>query len=87
MKEHKVLREQTIEAVFENVSGPREQVNETAVKIADKVMDVVIENYRSISEIQMILEAVRTGGQVQIDYVNPDEEDMERDSFVERACW
>ncbi len=57
-----------------------------AKKIADAVMDAIAENYRSITAVHSIVEAVRAGHHVQIAYADADE-DEDADPCIVRACW
>lgn len=52
----------------------------------DAVMDAIADNYRSITEVHSIVEAVRAGLRVQIAYEDPDEDDF-MDPYIVRACW
>lgn len=80
------MRHKIIGAVSDNMTCPEEKKMEAAAAIADTVMDAIDENYRSITEIHSIVEMVRAGYRVQIDYFDPDEDDF-MDEFVARACW
>lgn len=84
MDEYREVRQKTIQAVIENIPGQDEKAKEAAWKIADIVMDAIAENYRSISEVQAIVNAVRVGLKVQIAYAEPEEEE---NPYVVRACW
>ena len=86
MEEYRQMRKRTIQAVMETVKGPEAAVQGMAEKIADAVMDAIADNYRSITEVHSIVEAVRAGHRVQIAYADPDEDDF-MDPYVMRACW
>ena len=86
MEEYREVRKRTIQAVIETVKGPEAAVQEMAEKIADAVMDAIADNYRSITEVHSIVEAVRAGHKVQIAYADPDEDDF-MDPYMVRACW
>ena len=59
MEEYREVRNRTMQAVAETVEGPKGTVEKMAEKIADAVMDAIAENYRSITEVHSIVEAVR----------------------------
>lgn len=59
MEEYREVRNRTMQAVADTVEGPKETVEKMAEKIADAVMDAIAENYRSITEVHSIVEAVR----------------------------
>lgn len=86
MEEYREVRQRTIQAVMETVKGPEAAVMEMAEQIADAVMDAIADNYRSITEVHSIVEAVRAGFNVQIAYADPDADDF-MDPYVVRACW
>lgn len=86
MEEYREVRQRTIQAVMETVKGPEAAVMEMAEQIANMVMDAIADNYRSITEVHSIVAAVRAGLNVQIAYVDPDEDDF-MDPYVVRACW
>ena len=86
MEEYREVRNRTMQAVAETVEGPKETVEKMAEKIADAVMDAIAENYRSITEVHSIVEAVRAGHHVQIAYADADE-DEDADPCIVRACW
>lgn len=86
MEEYKEVRRRTIEAVLANMEGEREKVMEAAEKVADAVMEAIADNYRSITEVHSIVECVRAGMRVQIDYADPDELDF-MDPYTVRQCW
>lgn len=86
MEEYKEVRRRTIEAVLANMEGEREKVMEAAEKVADAVMEAIADNYRSITEVNSIVECVRAGMRVQIDYADPDELDF-MDPYTVRQCW
>lgn len=75
-----------IRAVQETVKGTKEEVEKTVEAVTDAVMDAIAENYRSITEINSIVAAVRAGERVQIEYADPDDPDF-MDSCVMRPCW
>lgn len=86
MEEYREVRNRTMQAVAETVEGPKGTVEKMAEKIADAVMDAIAENYRSITEVHSIVEAVRAGHHVQIAYADADE-DEDADPCIVRACW
>lgn len=86
MEEYREVRKRTIQAVMETVKGPEAEVMEMAERIADAVMDAIADNYRSITEVHSIVEAVRAGFNVQIAYADPDEDEF-MDPYVVRPCW
>lgn len=83
MEEHRELRELIMQAVAENM---KKDPDEAAGIVADKVMEAVSENFRSLTEIHSIVAAVRAGMNVQIAYADPDEDDF-MDPYIVRACW
>lgn len=85
MDEYKTVKDAIVAAVVENLPGTEPEIEKTAVQIADTVMEVITENYRSLTQVQSIVDAVRAGHRVQIAYYNPDEDEL--DGMVVRACW
>lgn len=85
MEEYKAVKETIWKAVQENMKAPEEVVKKAADAITDTVMDAITENYRSITEVQEIVEAVRAGHRVQIAYFDPEEDEL--DEMVVRPCW
>lgn len=83
MDEYKAVRDAIVAAVVENLPGP--EIEKVAAQIADTVMETITENYRSLTQVQSIVDAVRAGHRVQIAYYNPDEDEL--DEMVVRACW
>lgn len=81
MKEYEIVQKTIREAV-----KPYVKSKEAIEGVVDKVMDAISENYRSITEIHSIVDAVRAGYRVQIAYANPDEDDF-MDEMVVRQCW
>lgn len=79
------LRELVIDAVLDNVSGNREELIIAAHKVADCIIDEISENYRSLDEVHGIVDAVRAGQKVQVDYYDPDED--ETSDYVVKQCW
>lgn len=86
MEEYRAMREAILRAVQENVKGTKEEVEKAVEAVTEAVMDAIAENYRSITEIHSIVEAVRAGERVQIAYADPDDLDF-MDPYVVRACW
>lgn len=86
MEEYREVRQRTIQAVMKTVKGPEAAVMEMAEQIADAVMDAIVDNYRSITEVHSIVAAVRAGLNVQIAYADPDEDEF-MDPYVVRPCW
>ena len=85
MEEYREVRKAVVTAVLENFQqGDNEVIKKAAEAIAERVMDAVAENYRSITEIHEIVAAVREGINVQIAYFDPDEDE---DEMVVKACW
>lgn len=84
MSEYEDVEQKIIAAVLENIPGAldEEERMKIAVKIADTAMDAVLENYRSISEICDITDAVRAGIDMEIAYADPEEEP---NPFIYRA--
>lgn len=83
MEEHRELRELIMQAVAKNMDKEPE---EAAGIVDDVVMDAISENFRSLTEIQSIVVAVRAGHRVQIAYADPEEDDF-MDPYVVRPCW
>ncbi|MCD8286185.1 MAG: hypothetical protein LUD50_03035 [Clostridia bacterium] len=53
--------------------------------IQDKIMEAVTDNYRSLTEVQSIVDCVRSGQRVHVDYWDPeDEESMDP---LANPCW
>lgn len=86
MEEYRTMRETILRAVQENVKGTKEEVEKAVEAVTDAVMDVITENYRSITEIHAIVAAVRAGERVQIAYADPEDLDF-MNPYVVRACW
>lgn len=86
MEEYRAMREAILRAVQENVKGTKEEVEKAVEAVTEAVMDAIAENYRSITEIHSIVEAVRAGERVQIAYADPDDLDF-MNPYVVRACW
>ena len=83
MEEKRRLRERILAAIREG---------DGAEEIADEIMEAVAEDFRSISEINSIMEVVkaRCGYGVQIAYYDPDEEDTPDglpDPMTMKARW
>lgn len=91
MKEHKELRSKIIEAVMQGAAGaPEEKAKEAAGQIADEIMDAIAENFRSITEVEQIVEAVQAGHRVEVAYWDPEEDagpDGLPDPMIVRPCW
>ena len=86
MDEYKVMKDAIKRAVSENIPGIPEKEFEKAVsRITDTVMEAISENYRSITEVQDIVNAVRAGHKVEMQYYDPDENEL--DEMSVRACW
>lgn len=67
-------------------SRAREEKVDAAVELlTDAVIDKLREGYRSLEEVQQIVNSVRAGHNVQIAYGNPGEEDD--DECIIRPCW
>lgn len=60
-----------------------EKVDEAVELLTDAVIDRLHEGYRSLNEVQQIVDAVRAGHKVQIAYGQPDEDD----EYIARPCW
>lgn len=71
--------------VKEEIAGTKNDIDEAANKIADRIMDKIFDNYRRIDEVHQIVACVRAGIPVQIDYANPGEDEL--DEYVVKACW
>ena len=80
--EHEVMKNVIDIAVKE---GLRQKKNpdELADFIKTRVMEEIYEDFRSITEIHAIVDAVRCGMRVQVDYYN--EEDEENECVVRQA--
>ncbi len=87
MKEYTEVRQRIIRAVTETVSESKASVEDMAERIANEVMDAIEDNYRSITEVHDIVNAVRTGAKIQIAYADPDEDDLLEDTYAVKACW
>lgn len=88
MDEYVEVRQKIITAVMENIPDAVDEIERAKIaeKIADVAMDAVAENYRSISEICNITEAVKVGMKVGIDYADPSEMDDDN-PYVCRRCY
>lgn len=81
MEEKRRLRERILAAIREG---------DGAEEIADEIMEAVAEDFRSLSEINRAMEAVKAGYGVQIAYYDPDEEDTPDglpDPMTMKARW
>lgn len=58
------------------------KIMETMDNLAGEIEEELYEGYRSIEEIHGIVEAVRLGIQVQIDYAEPEDNE-----YITKACW
>lgn len=83
MQEINEVRETILAAVQKRIPGKKGI--EASREIADEVMDAIAENYRTITEVHEIVEAVRLGMDVQIAYADPSED--EPDPYIVRPCW
>lgn len=65
----------------------KEETEKKVMEVMDilegELSEELYEDYRSIREIHGIVEAVRLGMKVQIDYAEPDEDS----EYVFKACW
>lgn len=59
------------------------KVDEAVELLTDAVIDKLREGYRSLDEVQHIVDSVRAGHNVRIAYGNPDEDD----ECIVRPCW
>lgn len=75
MSEYTEVRQKIVAAVLENVTDIQSAAKrvEISEKIANIAMEVVMENYRSISEICSIMEGVKEGMKEEIAYTDPSE--------------
>lgn len=83
MQEINAVRDSILAAVQKRIPGKKGI--EASREIADEVMDAIAENYRTITEVHEIVEAVRLGMDVQIAYADPSED--EPDPYIVRPCW
>lgn len=83
MQEINEVRDTILVAVQKRIPGKKGI--EASREIADEVMDAIAENYRTITEVHEIVEAVRLGMDVQIAYADPSED--EPDPYIVRPCW
>lgn len=79
MGEHQELREYIYELVQEATKD-----KEKAQEISDLVMDKISQDFRSITEIHGIVETIRAGMTVQIDYYD---EELDDNEYIYRSCW
>lgn len=59
------------------------RVDEAVEKMADAVIEKLDCDYRSVSEVQQIVDMVKSGRDVQIAHQDPDDED----EYIYRPCW
>ncbi len=86
MEEYKTMRETIRKAMQENMNETKEEIDKVVEAVADAVMEAIADNYRSITEVQSIVECARAGIRVQIAYADPEELDF-MDPYTVRACW
>ena len=82
-KEHEELKEVIKEAVLEGIKL-YDKPNDMADFVANYVMDKIYDDFRSITEIHAIVDAVRCGMRVQVDYYN---EELDDNECVVRQGW
>lgn len=82
-KEHKELKKLIGDAVI-NGTQIYDKPDDLASYVTSRVMDAIYENFRSITEIHEIVDAVRLGMRVQVDYYN---EDLDDDECSVRQAW
>ena len=80
--EHEVMKNVIDIAVKEGLQQ-KKNPDELADFIKTQVMEEIYEDFRSITEIHAIVDAVRCGMRVQVDYYN--EEDEENECVVRQA--
>ncbi len=90
LEQVKVLLNVQMEAIAAGEGLDWSQARETKVDeavelLTDAVIDKLREGYRSLDEVQHIVDSVRAGHNVRIAYGNPDEE--EDDECIVRPCW
>lgn len=62
------------------------KVDEAVELLIDAAIDKLREGYRSLEEVQQIVNSVRAGHNVQIAYGNPGEEDDD-ECIIRPPCW
>lgn len=92
MQEHQELREKIMQAIMVRFAAycTKDQCRQQAEAIADEVMDTVAGRFRSVTEVEQIVEAVQAGHNVQIAYWDPEEDagpDGLPDPMIVRPCW
>lgn len=91
MERHKKLRELIIQVVKEKLKEPKagKSITEMAAEAAEKIMDEVADGFRSLEEVDSIVETVKAGMDVEVAYWDPDEAgpDGLPDPMVRRARW
>lgn len=81
--EHEVMKNVIDIAVKEGLQQ-KKNPDELADFIKTQVMEEIYEDFRSITEIHAIVDAVRCGMRVQVDYYN---EELDDDECVVRQAW
>lgn len=82
-KEHEEMRACIRQAVSDGLDLYEDRAA-FASYVENYVMTSIMSNFRSISEIDSIVSAVRMGMRVQVDYYDPDTDDNE---YVVKQCW
>lgn len=81
MGEHKRMIQRIREIMREHSKNISD---EEIDQITEELIDEISENFRSITEVHSIAEGIRAGMNVQIAYMDPDEEP---DPYVVKPCW
>lgn len=81
--EHEVMKNVIDIAVKEGLQQ-KKNPDELADFIKTQVMEEIYEDFRSITEIHAIVDAVRCGMRVQVGYYN---EDLDDDEYSVRQAW
>lgn len=92
MKEHERLRIKIMDTVIMKLQEQESEkpIRERGAEAADEIMEAVYEDFRSLTEVENIVETVQAGGRVQIPYWDPEEDavpDGLPDQLVVRPCW
>lgn len=81
--EHEIMKNVIDIAVKEGLQQ-KKNPDELADFIKTQVMEEIYEDFRSITEIHAIVDAVRCGMRVQVGYYN---EDLDDDEYSVRQAW
>ena len=82
-REHEHLKQFIEESVVKGMQN-FDKPDDLASYVTSRVMDEIYENFRSITEIHGIVDAVRLGMRVQVDYYN---EELDDDEYAVRQAW